>query len=87
MGSPQEIGQTGKYVLALHANPVTSVATDGTQQTPIGGKSCPGAWSTYVSSTKYDTEEDGGRVSRTTKTYWDLDLGGLKDTENRIHWL
>ena len=72
----------GKYVLALHANPVTSVATDGTcADTPIGGKSCPGAWSTYVSSTKYDTEEDGGRVSRTTKTYWDLDLGGVRQIQ------
>jgi len=70
---------TGGYILTLHANPVTSTATDGTCiDTPIGGGSCTSAWSTYVSSTKYDTEADGGRVSRTTKTYWDLDLGGIQ---------
>jgi hypothetical protein len=70
---------SGYYVLHLHANPVTSTATDGTcVDTPLGGGSCPGAWSTYLSSTKYDAEGDGGRASRMTKTYWDLDLGDVQ---------
>jgi hypothetical protein len=69
---------TKQYVLTLNTKPVEATATDGTcADKPIGGTSCPGAWTTYVSSNKYDSESDGGRVSRTIKTYWDLDLGAV----------
>lgn len=68
-----------QYLLNLNTKPVTTYATDGTcVDTPIGGKSCPGTWSTYVSSTKYDTEADGGRLSRQSKTYWEIDLGAVQ---------
>ena len=68
-----------QYVLNLNTKPVTTYATDGTcVDTPIGGKSCPGTWSTYVSGAKYDTEADGGRLSRQSKTYWEIDLGAVQ---------
>ena len=68
-----------QYILNLNKNPVKASATDGTcADTPIGGASCPGIWSTYVSSAKYDGEADGGRRSRLAKTYWELDLGAIQ---------
>jgi len=68
-----------QYVLNLNTKPVATYATDGTcVDTPIGGNSCPGVWSTYVSSTKYDMESDGGRLSRQSKTYWEVDLGAVQ---------
>lgn len=67
-----------QYVLTLHAKPVQASASDGTcVDKPIGGMSCPDRWSTYLSSNKYDLENDGGRISRSIKTYWDLDLGAV----------
>ena len=64
------------YMLTLNTSPVAATASDGTcMDTPIGGKTCNSAWSTYLSSNKYDTDSDGGRQSRVTSTYWDLDLG------------
>lgn len=73
----------GRYVVNLagssSASAVTASATDGTcADAPIGGRSCTSQWSTYLSSSKYDTDPDGGKVNRATKTYWELDLGSVQ---------
>ena len=73
----------GHYVVNLAGSSsesaVVASATDGTcADAPIGGTLCTGSFITYLSSGKYDTDADGGKVNRTTKTYWDLDLGSVR---------
>ena len=78
---------TGQYILTLAAKPVATYSTDGTcSDNPIGGSTnaagasyCSGAYSSYTSSSKYDTETDGGVQSRSAKVYWEVDLGGIQD--------
>lgn len=80
-GSSAGTKADGNYVVNLAGSSiaVAASATDGTcADAPIGGTSCAESWSTYLSSTKYDTESDGGKISRETKTYWELDLGSVQ---------
>jgi hypothetical protein len=70
---------TGYYVLNLHANPIAAMSTDGTcADAPIGGQSC-GAYASYLSSAIYNKDADGGTSNRAQKTYWELDLGAMKN--------
>lgn len=43
---------------------------------PIGQGGC-GTFATYLSGTKYDSDPDGGKASRASKVYWEVDLGAV----------
>ena len=75
-GTANGVRADKKYMLTLNTAPVKVFATDGTcVDAPIGGGSCAGSFNTYLSSSKYDTELNGGMTIRANKTYWEVDLG------------
>ena len=54
-------------------------ATDGTcLDAPLGGMSCGSQYSTYLSGSSFDSDPDGGKMSRGSKLYWEVDLGSIQ---------
>ena len=78
---------TGEYMLVLAGQPVTTYATDGTcSDNPVGAKTtangaqyCTTLGTGFRSSDKYDGESDQGAVSRSSKVYWEVDLGAVQE--------